>query len=218
MRKIRVGVVGLGFGANFVPVYQAHPGSECLAVCQRDGAKAQAVAERCRVKKVYTDYAALLRDPDIDAVHILTPVPEHAGMAIAALKAGKHVACTVPMAETAEQCREIVELQDKTGLVYLMAETAVFTREFLFVRRLAAEGKFGKLQFLRGSHQQNKGTPNCTPYWFGLPPMHYATTPWPRSFSSPGPGANMSIVWVPVLSGATTPPFTVPPIRPRPPS
>lgn len=175
MAKIRVAVVGLGFGVNFVPIYQSHPDSVCAAVCQRDPDKAKAAAERYGAEKFYTDFEQLLRDPDIDAVHINTPVPQHAAMTIAALKAGKHAACTVPMATSPEECREIVALRDRTGLVYMMMETAVFTREFLFVRQMVKEGRVGKIQFLRGNHQQNKNTPNCTPFWFGLPPMHYAT-------------------------------------------
>ena len=175
MGKIRVACIGLGFGSNFVSVYQQHPNSVCAAVCRRDRGKLEEAAKRYQVEKIYTDYEALLRDPDIDAVHINTQVPDHGHMTIAALKAGKHVACTVPMAMSIDECRQIAELRDKTGLVYMMMETAVFTREFLFVRQMVKEGKVGKIQFLRGNHQQNKDTPYCVPFWFGLPPMYYAT-------------------------------------------
>ena len=81
--------------------------------------------------------------------------------------------CTVPMATTVEECRQIVELVKKTGLKYMMAETVVYAREFLFVRELYQKGELGKIQFLQASHQQDMdGWPN---YWPGLPPMHYAT-------------------------------------------
>lgn len=55
---------------------------------------------RLGLKKRYTNYDELLKDPTIDAVHINTPIPDHAIQSIKALKAGKHVACTVPMATT----------------------------------------------------------------------------------------------------------------------
>ena len=64
---------------------------------------------RLALKKRYTDYDELLQDPNIDAVHINTPIPDHASQSIKALRAGKHVACTVPMATTVEECRQIVE-------------------------------------------------------------------------------------------------------------
>src|SRR5439155_1256778 len=89
------------------------------------------------------------------------------------MKAGKHVACTVPMATTKEQIREIIELQRKTGKVYMMMETVVYSREYLFVKDLYDRGELGRIQFLRGSHQQDMdGWPD---YWPGLPPMWYAT-------------------------------------------
>jgi predicted dehydrogenase len=55
----------------------------------------------------------------------------------------------------------------------MMMETAIYTREFLFVRELRDSGRLGRIQFMRGSHQQEMaGWPG---YWEGLPPMHYAT-------------------------------------------
>jgi predicted dehydrogenase len=66
-----------------------------------------------------------------------------------------------------------VELVKQTGLKYMMAETVVYAREFLFIREMYLQGELGKIQFLQASHQQDMdGWPN---YWPGLPPMHYAT-------------------------------------------
>ena len=56
-------------------------------------------------------------------VHINTPIPDHGIQSIKALKAGKHVACTVPMATSVEECEEIVRLTNETGLTYMMMET-----------------------------------------------------------------------------------------------
>jgi predicted dehydrogenase len=89
------------------------------------------------------------------------------------MKAGKHVACTVPMATSEEDCKAIVELSVETGLHYMMMETVVYAREFLYMKELYDTGELGKLQFLKASHQQDMdGWPG---YWPGLPPMHYAT-------------------------------------------
>ena len=172
-RKVNVAIVGLGFGAEFIPIYQAHPHANLVAVCQRSQAKLDAVADHFKVPKRYTRYEDLLDDPEVHAVHINTPIPDHAAQSIAALKKGKHVACTVPMATTVEECREIVRLVQETGLTYTMMETVVYAREFLFVRDLYLKGELGKIQFLQASHQQDMdGWPG---YWPGLPPMYYAT-------------------------------------------
>ena len=111
----------------------------------------------------------VLDDPSIDAVHLCTPVRFHVEGTLAALAAGKHVACAVPMATTLEDLRRVVEAVRASGLRYMMMETAVYTREFLFARSL----DFGKLTFLRGSHIQDiEGLPD---YWRGYPFMLYAT-------------------------------------------
>ncbi len=115
----------------------------------------------------------ICRAPAVDVVHINTPIQSHAEQTLKALRAGKHVACTVPMATTVEECRQIVEETERTGLTYMMMETVIYSREFLFVKEMYEKGELGKIQFLRASHQQDmSGWPG---YWEGLPPMHYAT-------------------------------------------
>src|SRR5690242_12580748 len=97
-KKVRVAIVGLGFGAEFIPIYQAHPNAELVAVCQRNEQKMNPIADAFKIRGRYTDYAKLLKDKTVDVVHINSPIPDHAWMSIDALKAGKHVMCTVPMA------------------------------------------------------------------------------------------------------------------------
>jgi predicted dehydrogenase len=171
--KVRIAIVGLGFGAEFIPIFQAHPNAELAAICQRTKSKLDEVGNKFGVKTRYTDYAELLKDSNVDAVHINSPIGDHAPQAIAALKAGKHVASTVPAATTIDECRQIVEAQRKSGKTYMMMETVVYSREYLFVKELYDKGELGRIQFLRGSHQQDmEGWPG---YWEGFPPMHYAT-------------------------------------------
>jgi|SRR5579859_3386065 len=172
-KKVRVAIVGLGFGAEFIPLYQGHPNAELVAICQRNEQKLNQIGDAFKVAVRYTDYAKLLKDKSVDMVHINSPIPDHAWMSIAALKAGKHVMCTVPMATSVADCKKIVDLVKKTGLKYMMAETVVYAREFLFVKELYDKGELGKIQHLQASHQQDMdGWPN---YWPGLPPMYYAT-------------------------------------------
>jgi len=172
-KKINIAIVGLGFGAEFIPIYQKHPNANMYAICQRTQSKLDEVGDAFGIEKRYQDFDELLKDPNVDAVHINSPIPNHGEQSIAALKAGKHVACTVPMATTVEECKEIVELVQSTGLTYMMMETVVYSREFLFVKELYDKGELGKLQFLRAAHQQEMaGWPG---YWEGLPPMYYAT-------------------------------------------
>ncbi|RPD41989.1 Gfo/Idh/MocA family protein [Chitinophaga barathri] len=172
-RRINVAIAGLGFGAEFIPIYQQHPGANLVAICQRTRSRLDEIGDAAGIQKRYTDYDEMLLDPEIDAVHINTPIPDHGIQSIKALKAGKHVACTVPMATTVEECEEIVRLCKEKGLTYMMMETVVYSREFLFMKELYDNGELGKVQFLKASHQQDMdGWPG---YWPGLPPMYYAT-------------------------------------------
>jgi predicted dehydrogenase len=86
-----------------------------------------------------------------------------------------------------EECRAIVEAQRASGKTYMMMETVVYSREYLYVKDLYDKGVLGRLQFLRGSHMQDMdGWPN---YWPGLPPMWYAThcvSPCLAILSEPG--------------------------------
>ena len=172
-RPVNVAIIGLGFGAEFIPIYQRHPNANIYAICQRNEAKLNRIGDAFGVATRYTDYDDVLADPQVDFVHINSPVSDHAWMAIAALKAGKHVMCTVPMATTIEECEEIVRLVKETGLKYMMAETVVYSREFLFIQEMYERGDLGKLQYMQASHpQEMEGWPE---YWERMVPMHYAT-------------------------------------------
>ena len=173
MEKARVGLIGLGFGSEFIPIYQAHPKAEVAAICQRTKSRLDEIGDRFGIATRYTDFRQVLTDPNVDFVHINSPIPDHAPQTIAALKAGKHVMCTVPMATSLDEAREIVGLVRETGLKYMMAETVVYSREYLFIKELYDKGELGKIQYLQASHPQDmEGWPD---YWKDMVPMHYAT-------------------------------------------
>ena len=172
-KQINIAIVGLGFGAEFIPIYQLHPNANMYAICQRNEENLNKIGNTFGIEKRFTDFEELLNDPKIDAVHINSPIPNHAEQTLKALYAGKHVACTVPMATSVEDCMKIVKATQETGKKYMMMETVVYAREFLFVKEMYEKGELGKVQFLKASHQQDmEGWPD---YWPGLPPMHYAT-------------------------------------------
>jgi len=172
-KKFKVAIIGLGFGAEFIPIYQNHPLAEMYAICQRNKEHLDKIGETFGIKKRYSNFEDVLADPEVDFVHINSPIPDHAAMSLAALQVGKHVMCTVPMATTVEECRQIVELVKKTKLKYMMAETVVYSREFLFIKEMYRKGELGDIQFMQASHPQDMdGWPE---YWQRMIPMHYAT-------------------------------------------
>ena len=130
------------------------------------------VTERYEFADVFRDVAEVVRS-DYDAVHLVSGIPDHAPQALAMLNAGKHCACTVPMATTLDDLHAIVAAEKRTGLTYMMMETAAYTYQCLYTEELIQRGEVGRIQLLRGAHYQDME--NWPPYWLGLPPMHYAT-------------------------------------------
>jgi predicted dehydrogenase len=172
-KKVNVAMVGLGFGAEFIPIYQRHPNANVIAICRRNEADLNLIGDRFGIAKRYRDFESVLSDPEVDFVHINSPIPDHGWMSIQALKAGKHVMCTVPMATTIAECDQICQLVSDTGLKYMMAETVVYSREFLFIKEMYRKGELGKIQYMAASHPQDmEGWPE---YWERMIPMHYAT-------------------------------------------
>lgn len=172
-KKVNVAMVGLGFGAEFIPIYQRHPNANVIAICRRNEKDLNEVGDRFGIAKRYQEFDKVLEDPEVDFVHINSPIPDHAWMSMRALQAGKHVMCTVPMATTIEDCDKICQLVADTGKKYMMAETVVYSREFLFIKDLYQRGELGKIQYMSASHPQDMdGWPE---YWERMIPMHYAT-------------------------------------------
>src|ERR1041385_8812757 len=81
-RKVNVAIVGLGFGAEFIPIFQGHPQANMYAICQRTRKKLDAIGDAFGVENRHTDFMELLKDPDLDAVHINSPIPDHAWQSI----------------------------------------------------------------------------------------------------------------------------------------
>jgi predicted dehydrogenase len=173
LKKINVALAGLGFGAEFVPIYLHHPNVASLTICDTNPSVLKEVGDKFEVDRRTTDLNSIINSDDFDAVHLITPIPYHARQTLAVLKSGKHCACTVPMATSLEDLKAIVAAQRKSGKVYMGMETAVYTRRFLYAKEMVLRGEIGRIQFLRGAHYQDMEA--WPPYWAGLPPMHYAT-------------------------------------------
>ena len=174
MKKVNVALVGLGFGGAFAGIYKEHPNVGEVTLFDANPAVTKAVEEYIgggvRIAK---SFEAILADPTIDAVHLVTPIPLHADQTVAVLDAGKHCACTVPMATSLEDIQRIVDAKRRSGKNYMMMETTLYTYQYFYAAKMKEEGKFGKIQFFRGSHYQDMA--NWPSYWMGLPPMWYGT-------------------------------------------
>jgi len=119
MNPLRIGLIGpRGFGAFCTGAYHssdsAYP-ARVVAFAGRDRANLELLAAQYGVPAVYTDWRALLQDPAVEAVHIVTPPDQHAQMAVAALEAGKHVFVEKPLATADADAEAILAAARKAG-------------------------------------------------------------------------------------------------------
>lgn len=172
-KNITVAIVGLGFGAEFVPIYIQHPDVTKVVICDSDAQALSRTGDRFSVDNRQDRLNDVLNDNEIDAVHLNTGIQQHAEQTQAVLQAGKHCACAVPMATSLSDLEAVITARHESDKTYMMMETSVMTREFLWVQEQVNKGTLGRIQFLRGAHYQDME--NWPAYWLGLPPMHYAT-------------------------------------------
>ena len=173
MKKLNIALVGVGFGGAFVGIYKEHPMVASVGICDIDPEKAKKCADFHGIDKIYGSFEEILADPAVDAVHLVTPIPLHAEQTVRVLDAGKHCACTVPMATSLEDIQRIADAVRSSGKNYMMMETTLYTYQFFYVKQMLESGELGRIQFLRGSHYQDMA--HWPDYWMGLPPMHYGT-------------------------------------------
>ena len=108
-KRVGWGIVGLGrIAPRIAASCTEAPHAELVAACGRDQAKATAFAEQHGAQRGYESYAAMLADPDVEAIFICTPNALHAPQTIAAAAAGKHVLCEKPIALTSAECLEMI--------------------------------------------------------------------------------------------------------------
>ncbi|HEX6972631.1 MAG TPA: Gfo/Idh/MocA family oxidoreductase [Limnochordia bacterium] len=147
---IKVGIAGRR-GASFMSALRTIPDVEVVAYCDIDPDTLERMAERYRIPRRYTDFAAMV-DSDLDAVIVATPMPLHVPQSVAALRAGKHVLCEVPAAVSLEECWELLEAVAQSGRRYMMAENYCYLRSNVLVRELVRRGFFGEVYFGIGEY------------------------------------------------------------------
>lgn len=178
-RKIRIGIIGGGFGTGFF--FHEHPNCIVEAVSDLRNDRRELLMKVYKCSKSYPSLEKLILDPKIDAVFIATPAPDHHQHVIAALYAGKHVVCAVPCVMTLEDCASLKDTVKSTGLTYMMAETSYYRQNTISVRKFYKEGKFGEMisaaaEYNHPGLEKLFFAPDGSTTWrHGLPPMQYPT-------------------------------------------
>jgi predicted dehydrogenase len=148
--RLGLGVVGAGnIAALNVLGYLTHERCDVVAVCDPRREVAERRASEWGGPRVYATLEELLADGDVDAVEILSPTHLHKDHVIAAARAGKHISCQKPMANSVADCREMLAAVNDAGVVFRVSECFYHYPPLVEAKRLIGEGAIGTPTMLR---------------------------------------------------------------------
>ena len=160
MKNIRVGIVGTGnISESHIAGYRLLKDVEVVAACDIDEAKLAYYAGEYGIPNVFTDYNEMFKMGELDAVSVCTWNCAHAPVAIAALRAGKHVLCEKPLAMTVGQAEEMDREAQKAGRVLSVGFVMRFERKADALKDLIAAGRLGDIYYARTFYQRRAGAP-----------------------------------------------------------
>jgi predicted dehydrogenase len=156
---VRWGIIsGARIGLNSVaPAIQQSSNARivCIGTPRPDESRARSApvrecAEKLGIPRIYDNYAAVLADPEVEAVYIPLPNSMHREWTLRAAEAGKHVLCEKPFAATAAECREMIEGCRKHGVLLMEAFMYRFHPQQTVIRDVLQSGRLGAIQMVRG--------------------------------------------------------------------
>jgi len=149
---VRWGILGAANIAlqKVIPGMQKSALAQVVAIASRDIAKSRAAANRLGIPRAYGSYQELIDDPDIDAIYNPLPNHLHVPWSIRAAERGKHVLCEKPIALTAREARELLEVRDRTGVQIGEAFMVRTHPQWHKVREIIASGRIGELRLITG--------------------------------------------------------------------
>jgi predicted dehydrogenase len=145
MKEIGVGVIGCGFvgrGAH-VPSFAEIDGVRLVAVADADPKRRNKAATKHQVEASYDDYQKLVQDPQIDVVIVALPTPLHVPASLAALEAGKHVICEMPLATSLDEADRLVDAANNASVVLMPSLTFRFTPNYVKAKEMIVQGALG---------------------------------------------------------------------------
>jgi len=145
---MRLGVIGCGRIAQVAhfPALEKADGVEVVVVCDQSEEVARSVAGRYGIGSYVTDAAKVFENQQVEAVLIAVPDRFHRELAEAALRAGKHVLVEKPLASTVDEARQLVALQEETGLTLQVGSNKRYDPGLSFARDFVAAGRLGEVR------------------------------------------------------------------------
>lgn len=170
MRKLRVGVIGVGAIATdpvhgHIPNYLSIPDVELVAISDVNGNRAQHVANKFNIPNVFTHFREMLAHTDVDAVSIAVPNYLHAAIAVGCLEKGVHVLVEKPMAMTSRDARRMVEAAKANRRVLFPGMNNRFREDTRALKLMVQQGALGDVYYVKAGWLRRPGFGDKTS-WF----------------------------------------------------
>lgn len=179
MRKLKVGVIGLGMGRNHIDRYKAHPSVDVVAIADTDRSKLDAIGNSHSIPGRYSDALEMLGKEELDIVSVASPNKCHREHSIAALRHGCHVLCEKPMAMNAQEAKEMLAVA-RSRQKRLMINFSYRFKENIIDLKEQADSLLGNIYFARTVWHRRRGIPSGG--WFGK-----------KEFSGGGPLVDLGV-------------------------
>lgn len=162
-RIVKIGIIGCGGIANgkHMPSLKKIKNVQMVAFCDIIEERAVKAAEEYGVEgaKVYTDYKELLKDRDIEVVHVCTPNRSHAFISIDAMEAGKHVMCEKPMAKTYKEAKEMLDASERMGMKLTIGYQSRWRADSLYLKKMCEDGELGEIYYGKAIALRRRAVP-----------------------------------------------------------
>ena len=160
-KAVRVGIVGMGIGQANAKAIAANPRGRVVALCDLLPRRMESFAAQLpEPVEQYTDYRAMCRAADVHAVFVGTPNQSHVPIALEAVRRGKHVLITKPLAESDRSAAKLVRAAEAAGVVNMMSLSMRFDAGVRFLGAQAKKGFFGELYYGRAVSVRRSGIPD----------------------------------------------------------
>ena len=188
---LHIAVIGIGYwGPNLARNLAELPDAELSWICDARTDRLGLIGARYPAAQRTTRFEDVLEDDSVDAVVIATPVTTHYPLAQAALEAGKHVFVEKPLAASAAEAADLIDLADELELTLMPGHTFLYSPPVNLIRKLIASGMLGELYFIStsrvnlGLHQRDVSVVwdlaphdfSILRYWLGETPTHVAAS------------------------------------------
>src|SRR5436305_2964949 len=148
MKTTNIGVIGCGYwGPNLLRNFAENEGAQLQWICDFDEDRLASMSRRYPMAQTTTDYGALVSDTSLEAVAVVTPVATHYAIARELLRAGKHVLLEKPLAASAREAEELIDLAEKNKLTLMVDHTFIYTGAVRKMKELLSSGELGDLLY-----------------------------------------------------------------------